>query len=486
MQSSAFFSTENGACYLYDTNQQQLLNVHPILETIHQLSDDKNITKHLGKKYPELSDAEVEHYRKKYDFLKTHGFFSSFDFDGKFVCHTSARQIENQMIHLDAITFEVTGACNLNCRYCCYGELYENIEYHTSQPMTFDTVRAFFEYIIPHWNMNPNNRLIIIGFYGGEPLLNFPLIEKTVELCNSLKSDRLEFSFSITTNAVLLDRYTHFLVEHNFKILFSLDGNEKGNSLRVDKSRRPSFKRVFNNIKQLQKNYPDFFKEKVDFNAVLNQYSTVEEVNGFILDEFGKIPVLSRMSDVGLNKEKVKDYLQIMRPYIETEELISLRWDKSSRLRELGSFFYYSLNNSYKHFSEIVHFDKRHQKKIPSGTCLPFYKKMFITADRKIYACERIGFEYVLGSIDEKVNIDFEEVAQKYTTYFSEIKKQCAECCFADICSECIFQFPSENNIPKCPYRHGMEDYKQHLSRMIGLLEKHPEYFDRVNKTVLA
>ena len=121
MNSSAFFSTDNGSCYLYDANHQQLFNVHPILETIHQLSDgakDVDITGYLSEKYPELSDADISRYRKKYDFLKTHVFFSSFDFDGKFVCHTSARQIENQMIHLDAVTFEVTGACNLNCRYC--------------------------------------------------------------------------------------------------------------------------------------------------------------------------------------------------------------------------------------------------------------------------------------------------------------------------------------------------------------------------------
>ena len=278
----------------------------------------------------------------------------------------------------------------------------------------------------------------------------------------------------------------NYLVENDFKILFSLDGDEKGNSLRVDKNNQPSFNRVFSNIKRLQSKYPDYFKEKVNFNAVLNKFSLVEDVNKFIFKEFGKIPILSRISDVGLDKEKIKEYIQIMQPYIETEELMSLRKDKSSRIKELGGFFYYNLNNSYKHFSEIVHFNKRKQKKIPTGTCLPFYKKMYITADRKIYACERIGFEYVLGTIDDKVNIDFEEVARKYTTWFSEIKKQCVACYLADMCSECIFQFPTKNNIPVCPNQYGKEEYKKHLSRMIGLLEKHPEVFEQVNKFVSA
>ena len=236
----------------------------------------------------------------------------------------------------------------------------------------------------------------------------------------------------------------------------------------------------------MQAEYPDYFNEKVNFNAVLNKYSPVEEVNSFIFSEFGKIPVLSRISDVALNKDKVREYLQIMQPYKESEKMIPLRQDKSSRIRELGGFFYYNLNNAYTHFSQIVHLNKRSQKKIPTGTCLPFYKKMYITADRRIFACERIGFDFVLGTIDEKVNIDFEEIAQKYTTYFSEIKNQCIECYFADMCSECLFQFPSENNIPKCAYKYGEEAYKNHIGRMIDLLEKHPEYFDKVNKTVLA
>ena len=436
MNSSNFFRTDSGSSYLYDANQQQLFNIHPVIETIHHFFNDakgNDITKYLGEKHPELTDVDIRLYIKKYDFLKNHGLFASFDFDGIFNFHTTAKQIENQMIHLDAITFQVTGACNLNCRYCCYGELYDNNNSIT-QSIDFETIRAFFEYIIPYWNMNLNNRIITIGFYGGEPLLNFPVIEKTVNYCKNIEVNHLEFNFSITTNAVLLDKYADYLVENNFGILFSLDGDEKGNRLRVDKNNQPSFDRVFNSIKRLQAKYPDYFKEKTNFNSVLNKFLSVLEVNKFIFNEFGKIPILSRMSEVGLNKKKVKEYMQIMQPYIETEELMSLRKDRSARLKELGGFFYYNLNNSYKHFSEIVHFNKRKQKKIPTGTCLPFYKKMYITADRKIYACERIGFEYVLGTIDAKVHIDFEDVAEKYTGWFSEIKIQCATCYLKDMC----------------------------------------------------
>lgn len=138
MNSSSFFRTENGNCYLYDINRQQLINVHPVFETINQLANETNdISESLRGKHPELTDTEVVFYLKKYDYLKECGLFSDFDFNGIFTSQISAKQIENQITHLDVITFQVTGNCNLNCRYCCYGELYDN-NYKVTRHMDFE------------------------------------------------------------------------------------------------------------------------------------------------------------------------------------------------------------------------------------------------------------------------------------------------------------------------------------------------------------
>ena len=79
---------------------------------------------------------------------------------------------------------------------------------------------------------------INIGFYGGEPLLEIDLIKKVVYLIkNKYIRKNITFTFSLTTNGVLLNSVNiDFLVENEFELLVSLDGNLNHNSYRTLKS----------------------------------------------------------------------------------------------------------------------------------------------------------------------------------------------------------------------------------------------------------
>jgi uncharacterized protein len=95
--------------------------------------------------------------------------------------------------------------------------------------MTFETAKAIIDYKVNAWLSNHNNSAKItklIGFYGGEPLLNIILIKQIVSYTKSLEHTHdLKFKFNITTNGVLLDKYMNYLIENNFLISLSLDGN---------------------------------------------------------------------------------------------------------------------------------------------------------------------------------------------------------------------------------------------------------------------
>lgn len=87
-----------------------------------------------------------------------------------------------------------------------------------------------------------------LNFYGGEPLLRFPLIKKTVALVN-LKSRKLakRVRYSLTTNGSLLDgEIIRFLNQHKFSVELSFDG-----LVQNDQRKQGSLERILPLLKEL-------------------------------------------------------------------------------------------------------------------------------------------------------------------------------------------------------------------------------------------
>lgn len=75
---------------------------------------------------------------------------------------------------------------------------------------------------------------ISIGFYGGEPLLNFDLIKNIVNYANNIFLGK-ELIYSITTNlTVITNEMLRFFEDNKFEIMVSLDGAKESN----DKNRK--------------------------------------------------------------------------------------------------------------------------------------------------------------------------------------------------------------------------------------------------------
>lgn len=491
MNSTVYFKTKNNFSYYYDMKNLCLVNIHPVIETIRSLDESEcseNNEMCLLSLYPDLSREDILYYIKKYEFLKSNGFFSSLNTEKYVTGRISGDIVKQQIANVDSLLFQVTGKCNLRCKYCCYGDLYMNGNLETT--ISISTVRVFFEYLSDYWRSGHNlsyNHPIRIGFYGGEPLVNFELIEQVVALATEYgEKYGINFSYSMTTNGLLLNKYQEFIVKHEFRLLISLDGNEENDQLRVDINNNPSFKRVFSNAKNLMYAYPDYFNKNVEFNSVLNKYSTVEEIHEFIFNEFGKIPLIEPISQNELNEDRFKEYEAIQAAYIEPPRLISKRKERSPLYKELGFFFYYQLNNSYKHYCELLYQNTRYKKRIPTGTCLPFFKKIFISSDCRIYACERIGTQYVLGNIDNDLRIDFNKIAEMYNAYFAMMESQCKHCYSIADCGQCIFQMQMENGVPICPTRMDKVQYQNYLSVLFSTLEDNSYLFNEVNKLIFA
>lgn len=55
--------------------------------------------------------------------------------------------IKQQLVNLRQITFDVTDACNLQCKYCCYGDLYDGYDNRVSMYLSFQKVRRILDFL---------------------------------------------------------------------------------------------------------------------------------------------------------------------------------------------------------------------------------------------------------------------------------------------------------------------------------------------------
>ena len=81
---------------------------------------------------------------------------------------------------MEQVTLQVTQNCNLRCEYCVYGGKYLNRK-HCNNKMSFETAKAAIDFGISN---SKETRRLSIGFYGGEPLLEFELIKKCITYVN--------------------------------------------------------------------------------------------------------------------------------------------------------------------------------------------------------------------------------------------------------------------------------------------------------------
>ena len=199
--------------------------------------------------------------------------------------YLKANDIKRCLANTPQITFEVTDACNLRCEYCGYGKFYSDYDERKNQMLPTEKATIFLDYLIDLWTSSFNTsteRNVYISFYGGEPLMNFQFIKDIVSHLETSDCKTRQFTFSMTTNAILLDKYMDYLVEKRFNLLISLDGDEYNTSYRVDSNGNNSFDRIVKNVDLLREKYPTYFENHVNFNAVLHNRNSVESISAFV------------------------------------------------------------------------------------------------------------------------------------------------------------------------------------------------------------
>jgi radical SAM protein with 4Fe4S-binding SPASM domain len=108
--------------------------------------------------------------------------------------------------------------------------------------MSFETARTAIDWIAKGV-MENGEPSMVINFSGGEPLMNWDTIERTLEYTRLNIQPRLDVTFSLNTNASMITSdIAAVLKKHDVKMIVSLDGTQRANDrIRQTISGRPTF-----------------------------------------------------------------------------------------------------------------------------------------------------------------------------------------------------------------------------------------------------
>jgi uncharacterized protein len=157
-----------------------------------------------------------------------------------------------QRFPLQRIVLNITNQCNLACTYC-YEYSADKISKTDGKPkfMPGSVAEASIDMLIRESAERPS---IHVTFFGGETLLNFPMLRSSIEYAKR-KCDEVgkHVEFSLTTNATLLtEQVVDFLAEQRVGITVSIDGDRELNDrMRVFTDGRGSYDVIVPRIKML-------------------------------------------------------------------------------------------------------------------------------------------------------------------------------------------------------------------------------------------
>ena len=333
---------------------------------------------------------------------------------------------------LNNLLIQVTQMCNFKCDYCPYSGNGLFDRKHNNKAMSSSTARKTIDFFVERCKYSDE---LTIGFYGGEPLLEFDLIKEIVEYTEEKVKDK-KVIFGITTNGYLINSdMISFFKEHQFSIVISFDGPKHihDKNRRLMSSGSGTYERVYANMQLLKEGGISF-----GINAV---WDTEEKFNE-VVEFFKNDPLLC---DVNLNIQQVMTG-RIGTGYVPDyeseyqEEVFTVK----SYLNYLG--LYDTLTNEQNDYViqpyELIAKQIKEREGMPQvfhhgGPCIPGYLRLFVDINGNFYPCEKVSGKsriMQIGSID----IGFDIAKIRDLLNIGKITEtECKSCWAMNLCGIC-------------------------------------------------
>ncbi len=364
------------------------------------------------------------------------------------------------------LILQVTQQCNLRCAYCSYSGIYKSNRVHSNKRMTFETAKRAIDFFLAH---STDTGDVTIGFYGGEPLLEFELIKDCIQYARS-KVEGKKLRFNMTTNGTLLKgNILDYIVENDISVSISLDGSkEEHDANRRFVNGKGSFDTIIENIKAIRKNYPEYF-DLVSIMTTINPHIDLSCVlEYFSADDIfaDKQIVFNNMNPI--NSTETLSYDEkyyLVRNFEYMKMLLSLVGKVSkesvSKLVVQSVFAVARLKNSLRTGS-ILASETHH-----GGPCLPGAQRLFVRFDGKFYPCERVNEEYDffnIGNLDD--GLDFKKI-DRILNIGKCSEDACKTCWALNQCSMCSSQLEMDGSLGPT-YENKLVECKRNKLNLMG------------------
>lgn len=346
---------------------------------------------------------------------------------------------------IDTLTLQVTQQCNLRCKYCPYSGSYYNRK-HSNANMNIETAKKAIDFYIKH---SYDRKTLNIGFYGGEPLIQFEMIKELVEYARS-QGEGKEVEFFMTTNATLLnEEKIRFLADNKFNLAISLDGpREMHDKNRENVNGEGSFDKVIQSVRFIQEKYPEYM-DKVLFNCVIDGKGDLGCLSDFFANFETVKNIQTIFNNVASEGIKDKDLLNSSEAYNKAYEyeIFKLLLNKCNLISEkeispVVKAYYEHIKSQLKGRSLQAAFN---EKGHPGGPCVPGVHKLFVNINGDFYPCEKLNEcieEFVIGNVES--GFDYSR-AEKLLNIGRTTQEECKECWCRRFCYQCVL-FSEEGN----------------------------------------
>lgn len=120
---------------------------------------------------------------------------------------------------------------------------------------------------------------------------------------------------------------------------------------------------------------------------------------------------------------------------------------------------------------------ERYVNILPTGTCIPFSKRLFVDYNGGIHPCEKVCRDKPLGYVDTTVYLPFDQIADDYNHLLQKMIPQCKKCYRQKTCTHCL-----KERDTNCNDFCNKDRFAKLLSDSISYIEQHPNIFDHIKR----